>query len=271
MANATYTTPLKWFGIGIFLVAVVYLFVSHFSNTQEELKKAEDSYTFGEQAKTIADRKDGFNQALAIYLELNNRFNPSYGNGKLYFNIANTYFQLEEFPLAVYYYTKAKNLRPRDENVKRNLELTLRKIGLEYKEKSSFMRDFILLQTFLSLPYRLCILFSLTIVLFILCSTRIFVANKYLNSAIIVFGLSSILILASIFDSLFLQATQAIITKPVQLSRDAGEQYAKVMDQPVPAGSLVEVVDVVNGGLWLKITTEEGIFGFVPYSSAKLL
>jgi len=271
MANKTHTTPLKWFGMGLFLFAVVYLFVAHFSTTQEELKRAEESYSFGEQAQTIADRKEGFNQALAIYLELNKRFDPTYGNGKLYFNIANTYFQLEEFPLAIYYYTKAKNLRPRDENVKRNLELALKKAGLEYKEKTSLLRDVILLQSFLSLPYRLCVLFSLTIVLFILCSARLWVSSKYLNASISLFGLSSVLLLASIFDSLFIQPNQAIITKPVQLSRDAGEQYAKVTDQPVPAGSLVEIVDVVVRGQWLKITTEDGTFGFIPYSSAKLL
>lgn len=271
MANETQTTPLKWFGIGIFLVVVVYSLMAHFSNTQEELKKAEEGYTLGEKAKTISERKEGFNQALAIYLQLNNRFNPTYGNGKLYFNIANTYFQLEELPLATYYYYKAKSLRPSDENVQRNLELTLKKQGLHYKEKKSFVRDILLLQGFLPLPSCLQLLFSLTILLFILYSARLWVTNKYLNAFIIVFSLGSALLLISISDSLFIQPNQAVITQSVQLKRDAGDQYAKVADQPVPAGSIVQVLDVLFEGAWLKIETEDGTVGFIPYSSAKLL
>jgi tetratricopeptide (TPR) repeat protein len=63
-----------------------------------------------------------------------------YSSKELFYNLANTYFKLKKFGYAVYYYEKAKQLDPHDEDIQFNLELT----QLYLKDKIITPPEFIL-------------------------------------------------------------------------------------------------------------------------------
>ncbi|MCC5709535.1 hypothetical protein LH488_27915, partial [Klebsiella pneumoniae] len=84
-----------FFLLGLLAALFFYLILPHYPSQSDE---AYQSYVEGEKAQTIADRKTQFNHALTLYKDLDNKYHPDFGNGKLFYNIANTYFQLGEYP-----------------------------------------------------------------------------------------------------------------------------------------------------------------------------
>jgi len=74
-------------------------------------------------------QKNNYNQALKIYLKLENN---QYKNVALYYNIGNCYYKLEDFGRAVLYYEKALHISPKDKDILKNLKLA--KIHLQDKE-----------------------------------------------------------------------------------------------------------------------------------------
>ena len=74
-------------------------------------------------------QKNSYNQALKIYLKLENN---QYKNDALYYNIGNCYYKLEDFGRAVLYYEKALRISPKDKDILKNLKLA--KAHLQDKE-----------------------------------------------------------------------------------------------------------------------------------------
>ena len=88
-------------------------------------QEAYSSYQKGEQAQTISERNTAFNQALEYYLQVESVAS----SGELFYNIANAYFQLQEYEKALLYYARAKELLPREQKIDVNLEIALSKIS----------------------------------------------------------------------------------------------------------------------------------------------
>ena len=86
-----------------------------------------EKYLEGERAKTPEERKKAFNDALASYLQLELK-HPS---GYYLYDIANCYYQLGEYGLAILYYYKAERKLPRDPKIQYNLSQALIKAGLQ--------------------------------------------------------------------------------------------------------------------------------------------
>ncbi len=72
-----------------------------------------------EQANTYYS-EGKYRQALSTYRQLDSMrvISP-----ELYYNMGNTYYKLQNYPYAVYYYKKALKYRPGDKAIKQNLEL----------------------------------------------------------------------------------------------------------------------------------------------------
>jgi len=233
----------------------------------EEWEKANEEYAKGEKAKTLSERQMAFNNALSTYLQLESRTHPEYSNGKLYYNIGNAYFQLQEFPLAIFYYYKALNLRPSDEKVKSNLRAALSKVGLKYTEKPFLSRLFF----YIPLPTQLQILFLLSIILFLSVIAYGWYWSKRLKILAKIFLALWLFVLASVSYIRFISPVEGVIINPTQLYRDAGEQYAKAMEKPIISGEKVRVLDSIQDGLWLKVVTSEGQIGYIPVTALRII
>lgn len=238
---------------------------------RDMLVEAYTSYIAGEKADTIASRKEHFNQALNAYTKLDSIYNPAYGNGKLYFNIANSFFQVEEYPWAVLYYNRALKLMPREDKVRKNLEITLEKLSITNSTADSSGKIFDFFQGYFSLPERLQGFFDFSIILLALLAAHIMRPHKYIKRMIYLVGFCWLFLLISVGYTRYLAPIEGVLVRSTTLNRDAGEQFAKVSDQPTLAGNKVQVLEVLQDGQWLKILTPTGELGYVPNSAIRII
>lgn len=259
--------PPPLFIILALLMLLLAPFIWHFMPLNETaIKEADDSYKKGEVASSIDERKKNFNQALDKYISLEDKYHPVYGNGKLFFNIGNTYFQLGEYPRAILYYERALSLRPRDEHIQQNLKLAEEKAGVQISQNHGISKFKIF-----SLPEILVVFFGLGFVSFIFYSIYIWSKSLWAKKLAIVSLCAALFPLIGIFYYRYLAPVEAVLVHSSFLKRDAGEQYARVNDQPIPAGTTVEVIEMKDQGKWYKVITPANDVGFVPVSSIVLV
>lgn len=262
------TLPLVIFSL--LMITIFMLFLVR--KDDPRLEDADNSYRSGEAAKTISARKQAFNESLQLYQELEQEYHPIFGDGKLYYNIGNTYFQLEEYPWAVFNYLRAQMLRPRDEKVISNLVIAQEKLSLEKTTyaSSAFSKIFFF-HSYLSLPERLQVFFFLSLLALGFTSAVLWFTNPWLKRAMWVTLLFAGVFLSSIAYTQYFSSVRAVLIQSSDLYRDAGTQYAKVGDTPLAAGMQVEVIDSLPDGKWVKIVTPKGDPGYVPYEAIRLL
>lgn len=257
--------------VGGFLIAFsIYLFV-HMFEGGGKLQEAADSYRAGENAKTIAERQEAFNNALKLYKELEAEYHPIYGNGKLYYDIANTFFQLGQYGQAAYYYYQAEELMPRSEDVQQNLKQALMKLGNYYAPQESVFKKIFFFHNYLSLPERLQLFFVMALATLALSSAYIWSRRRILKGFIALAGFICLIFFISVCYSRYFEPVEGVVVQAVSLYRDAGTQYAKVKKEPVLAGTKVEVLAVLKEGKWLKILTPDGTLGYLPANSTRVI
>ncbi|MEI8366582.1 MAG: tetratricopeptide repeat protein [Parachlamydiaceae bacterium] len=232
----------------------------------DRISQAEESYRTGESATTIAGRQEAFNRALDMFLAVEIDHHPRFGNGHLYFDIGNTYFQLGQYPLAILNYLRAKELMPRNEAVSRNLAVAQKKLSVNNTSSQSIL-DTVFLSSTLSLPERLQLFFATCVIALLLCSGWVWTRYSwYWNSSIVTLSLVAILSISLSFTR-YIAPVRAVLVHAVELRRDAGTAFSKVGDFPIPAGSVVVVLDISPDSSWLKIATPSGTFGYAPQAS----
>jgi tetratricopeptide (TPR) repeat protein len=247
--------------LAVFLgIAFLSLFTYFFHFSDSRAAKADRFYRNGEIAENIAERKKAFNEALTIYMQLESDFNPDFGNGKLYYNLGNTYFQIEEYPWAVLYYLKSQALMPREKRVETNLALARSKLSLPQADTTLSV---------MSLPERLQIFSALAVVSLLLISAWIWTENRWFkNTGFIAIALAG-LILLSLGYTHYLSPLQGVLVQASDLYRDAGIQYAKVGKEPLPAGSTVEILGSHPNGKWFKVLAANDAIGYVPQDAIR--
>lgn len=240
------------------------LLVSLFSFvTAPEMEQANNAYMLAQEAQTVAVAEEQYNLALKNYHLLEKEYSPNLSDGKLFFNIGNTYYALNEYPLAVYYYYRSLSLRPRDENVIQNLNLSLKELNLPLYAKNSVQ--------ILSIPEQLQLLSLFALCLFLAVSFYIWFPKKTLKNFAIAFCLLCILFALSLTYYRFFKAPEAVILQAVLLKRDNAENAPSVDSQPLLPGTKVKVTEVLSEGKWLKVTTQEEKVGYVSFSTARLI
>lgn len=270
---------LVYMSIGFFVALLLYVTTHGFpsfagsSDGTQAIEQAERDYGAGEKATEIAERKASFNRALKTFILLETRYKPAYGNGKLYFDIANSYYQLGEYPFAVYYFERALALNPTSEEIRNNLSLALKKLNLKPQRegKESVFQQVFFFHYLLSLPTRLTLFFIFSLATIILLSIFIWKRGRWLHLLIALTGMATFLFLTSVLYTRYIAPIEGIIVQASVIYRDAGEQYAKVTDKPIQPGLKVEILDKRQGGRWLKILTPEGTLGYVKQEAVRII
>ena len=239
-------------------------------HANEMLTEANNSYLAGEEAKNISQRQKAFNKALQLYSQLEKEHHPTFGNGHLYFNIGNLYFNLEEYPLAILYYSRALPLMPRNTSLEHNLQIAQDKIGLALVEETSVFQPLLFLHHDFSFPERMQIFTGLIAITVLLASLYIWVPNRWTKTFSIVAISCAFIMLASLSYSTYFHPIEGIIIRSSLLYRAAGTNYETVSNEPVLSGMKVEVLEVLDEGRWLKVITATGELGFIPAPTVRL-
>jgi hypothetical protein len=259
------------FFVFLSIVVLVLGFLVFRTGDLRTAQQAEEYYRQGETAQTIFARKQAFNKALDLFLRLDADYHPHFGTGRLQYNIANTYFQLGEYPLSILYYKRAENLMPRSQPVKRNLSQAYTKAGSKMAEKHLGLFDLFLLKPFLSLPERIQIFFVLASLTLGLISAWLWTRKSWLSKTATTFLALTFIFFLNLGISYYFSPVEAVLVHAAEMRRDAGMEFAQVGDGPVLGGTTVEVLGTSPNGKWLRVVVPGGDFGFLPSEAVKLI
>lgn len=253
-------------------IAIVYLLVSSLfeQDPMPLINEAFKNYSEGENASNVAERQKYFNNALEGYLDLYKRYHPDRGNGKLDYNIANSFYQLEEYPSAILYGNKSLLLRPRDERAANLLALAEKKLNLTSEKKGSFQLAFLIGPRF-SLPEKIQIFCACLLIAGLAFSFLIWTESVIWKSIGVFFSLILVFVLLNLGYVYYFSPIEGVVMQSSLLYRDAGKQYAPVNETPAPSGEKVTVLEVSGDHQWLKVETPSGIVGYLPAKSLRLI
>lgn len=256
----------QWWILGLAILLILFIFLRWFPHNSQEIQNADESYRKGETAATLMERKQAFNHALDLYLSLEQQYQPKFGDGKLYYNIGNTFYQLEDFPRAILYYKRAEALRPTDSRVQQNLLAAQQRLSITPSQKRWISRF-----NYLSFPQVMLGFFVCALAAFLSYSLYIWKEQEGFKK-----GAQWLLVPAFAFLSLivfmrYFSPIEAVLIESSFLRKDAGEQYAKVSEQPLMAGTQVEVLEGKGSPLWYKVISSTGEVGYVSSTSTQLV
>lgn len=260
--------PLLIIAVIAILLLIGSLFDPFRPSAEPLLTKANEAYEEGEKAATVKERQKYFRDSLDDYLSLEQTFQPTAGNGKLYYNIASAYYQLQEFPLAILYSYRALALRPREAKIESLLHKSLGKIGLPVEQSAGYHT---LLPIHFSVPERIQLFSCVCFLMFIAFSFYLWSDRIFWRHVGVLFSVGTGVLLLSLAYSYYLSPIEGVIVRSTVLYRDAGTQYAPVSDTPEVSGQKVEIIDSRQRGKWLKVETPGGAVGYLASDRIRMI
>ena len=200
-----------------------------------------------------------FKESIENYLKFAEKFPME--NGHVFYNIANGYFQLEDWGFAVLYYKKASRWIPGNPDLNYNLNLALNKAGISGKHSgiSGTLRDYFkyLKVDFGSLVWFVFIIYS---ILFLVLILKIFLDFKLLR---ILYKTNYFLFCFFIFILGLHQFPWVIHSYGIVISniaipmRGPGKSYPKCSDKPLPLGFELEVSSQRENWMEVKLNDSQ--------------
>ena len=216
------------------------------------LQGIQNDYKAGEKAKSPLERKEAFNHSLESLLTLEEKYAPTYGNGLLYLEIGNNFFQLGEYPRAILYYNRAIALRPRDNVAPKLLGAAQSKLNISEIKNGSLFKKIFFINGIFSIPERLQLFTLFGLIALAAASAYLWLKRDWIYKTFIIVLLASSFILLGLLADYYFSPIEGVIVRSSSLYRDAGEQYAKVVDDPLSSGQKVAVLTVSPSGKMVK-------------------
>jgi tetratricopeptide (TPR) repeat protein len=189
-------------------------------------------------------------------------------SGEVYFNLGNSYYKNKNLGKAILNYKRAKELMPRDSDLKYNLRYALAQVNDSAAEKENV---FVKLKNSYLNFYTMGEMVGITIVLTFIIALVFLLALylKWKNSAINL-GTGVLVFVWCVFASgLFLKIqssqNEAIIFKETPATFEPRKEATTYF--VLKAGNAVRIVQ--KDGEWLKIKRPDGKLGWIPGDSAE--
>lgn len=216
-------------------------------------------YQQGEAAENVVDRERKFNAALDLSEKDLQKVNNIELAALLHYNIGNIFFQLEHPAMAAYHYYASMATGKAPEEVKTNLNLALKILGvtegqLNIHSDNSFFRW--------------------TLIASILGLVMMTIFRRWnklffrIGSVILTLGIVGGVVLSMLF---YFIPLQGVFIEAATLRTGPAEKYPYLDRQPILAGTLVKVYDITSDGEWLKISYEDKGMGFVEERKIRLV
>lgn len=195
-------------------------------------------------------------------------------NGKLYYNIGNTYFRLGDVGNAILNYRRAERYVPNDPNLHQNLEFArARRLDhVELKQRTRILRTLFFWHYDFSLRARAMLFTAAFALVWILSAVRLYHRRTFLNYALAGCGALAALMLASILveEQLRQRTRPGVILSEEAIAREGDSRtYAPSFREPLHAGT--EFVLLEDRADWLYVELADGQRGWVPAHDAGLV
>lgn len=248
--------------IALYLVFMLFSANLKAQDFNSELFKAEKLYA-----------NSSYDSAALIYQSI---IDSGYQSPELYYNLANTYYKLQEIPSAILYFEKALKLNPSDENIKHNLELCNSMIPdrIEAVPRLFFidwyrsLYNYFPIDTWASIGLSLFALFSFLLLIYFL-SSKVFLKKLgfWAASFILILSLFSFFLTYQKYES-FIQHDEAIIFIP-SITVKSSPAKNSVDLFVIHEGTKVTIIDQV--GLWMEIKIQNGSTGWIESENLQII
>lgn len=224
------------------------------------LTEANQFFSEGVDTENKAEAALLLDKALLRYEQLY-RDHPS---GRLAYNIGNTYYKLDNKPMALVFYKRAMTTIPGDENLNHNMQIVREELQLNQPAPASshpWLPSFVKLQHWHIL--------SLYVLFWITATIRL-IRRRFM--AIMIPGLLLFLCLAgsTVIGMEILQPKPAegVITAPDTIARQGnGRSFEPSFNEPLKAG--MECTILEKRGYWLRIQLNQGEECWIPARSCE--
>ncbi|MCK5804145.1 MAG: hypothetical protein KAI66_15015 [Lentisphaeria bacterium] len=177
-------------------------------------------------------------------------------NGRLYYNIGNTYFRMGDVGRALLNYRRAERYIPNDLNLQQNLAnaRSRRTDRVEESEGKRILRTVLFWHYDFSMGQRARAFAVLHVLFWCLCSLRLFKRISWVSWSVVLCGLPALLLAASLASEAMHEAR---VRPGVVLAREAiaykgdADTYEKAFTEPLHAGT--EFVVIEDRGQWIEI------------------
>lgn len=220
--------------------------------TVEQIEKA---YQEGVNSPTVAGKEESFNKSLQLMQQL------GWDSGELYYDMGNAYYQLEQYPWALFYYLKANKAAPRDQTVRQNISETLQKLELPNETYASWIP--------LSISEELLIAQLLILLTTLFVSWRIWFKDYVAKLLMKVFLILTVIFLVIIGMQHYMTPIEGVLANAAILYKHPDVQSERVFLDPLPPGTILQIIGATEQGDWTKIVNENGVVGYVQ--SGKVL
>ncbi len=240
-----------------------------------DLELFRQANTHFNQANEVAPQdpaaaRDLYEKALLRYERL---VRQGVNNGKLYYNIGNTHFRLNDIGRAIINYRRAELLMPHDANLAQNLAYVMskRQDRIEPRQEEQILKILFFFHYDLSTSTRI-IMFGVGNVLFWLgCGFKLFRGKAGGNGLLAIPLILTLTLLSSLLiDRIKPPPTPGVLTAAETIARKGdGMTYKPSFAAPLHAGTEFRLRE--QRGNWLYITLADGSNCWIPADNAELV
>ncbi len=266
--------------IGSFLLLLIYAYAAHAGTSLSDNEKKElysQGTEYFHQATQISDTdpagaRELYDKALLRFERLVQE--GEIKNGKLFYNIGNIFFLLDDIGRAILNYRRAEQYIPNDSNLVKNLAYarSMRQDKLEIKDREKILQTLFFFHYDLGTQTRLIFFSLFYISLWIFAGIRIFSRRPFTS-----WGLGVTLFFTLLFGiSLFVESRQTAINR-IGVIVDAevigrqgdAESYQASFEDPLHGGTEFALLE--ERGAWWQIELPDGRSSWIPARSGELV
>ncbi|MFW5799237.1 MAG: hypothetical protein ACOCV8_00355 [Spirochaetota bacterium] len=209
-----------------------------------------------------------FEEASSIYLNL---INKGYKSAYLYYNLANSYFNIGELGKTIYYYKIADKLKPSFRDIDRNLAEARSEVKnyIEDKNQNTIIEIFFFWHFQIPLTIRLWIGITSFILIWIIAGINLLYRKRYLKGILIALTIISAIFIASITTQYITDNTQwwGVVTanEGVEARKGPGENYEPSFTEKLSEGIEFTIND--KKGNWYKVKLKNNEICWIPEDS----
>lgn len=194
-------------------------------------------------------------------------------NGKLYYNIANTYFRLDDLGRAILNYRRAEQFLSRDANLAQNLRYarSRRVDQIEQNQEAQVLETLLFWHYDLSQGTRSWIFGVFFVAFWLLASLRLFFPERVPRALLAACGAVALLFLGSLVWEMMAPGggDGVIVAEQVVARKGDGDTYEPSFNEPLHAGTEFALLE--DRGEWYQVELADGQRCWIPATAAGLV
>lgn len=188
-------------------------------------------------------------------------------NGRLYYNIGNCYFRMEDLGRAILNYRRAEQYIPNDPNLRQNLDYARRKRldRIEIPERTRALKTLLFFHYDLALRTRAVVVTAALALMWLLLTVRVLVRSSVLSWLAVLGGVIGLLFLGSLATEWWQWRTVrpgVITASEVTARKGDGTSFEPAFTAPLHAGSEFRILE--DRGEWVEVALDDGRRCWLP-------